>query len=164
MHNYAEQTRKERYLTFFLGSEQYGIAIDKIKEIIAMMNVTHVPKTPDYICGVINLRGSIIPVIDTRVRFGMEPKEIDMQTTIIIVDIDKVNVGFIVDCVEEVISIDGSHLSEPPKFGSSIDTEFISAMAQIDEKVIMMLDVVKLFAADELIELESVQKMDSGVL
>jgi purine-binding chemotaxis protein CheW len=152
------QSRKERYLTFFLGDEQYGIAIDRIKEIIAIMKVTYVPKTPPYIRGVINLRGSIIPVVDTRLRFGMEPKEVDMHTTIVIVEVEKVNIGFIVDRVEEVASIDSAHLSEPPKFGSNIDTDFICSMAQIEENVVMILDVLKLFEADELVSLEQIQK------
>lgn len=152
------QARKERYLTFFLGDEQYGIAIDRIKEIIAIMKVTYVPKTPPYIRGVINLRGSIIPVVDTRLRFGMEPKEADMHTTIVIVEVEKVNIGFIVDRVEEVASIDSAHLSEPPKFGSHIDTDFICSMAQIEENVVMILDVLKLFEADELVNLEQIQQ------
>jgi purine-binding chemotaxis protein CheW len=152
------QSRRERYLTFFLGEEQYGIAIDRIKEIIAIMKVTHVPKTPDYMRGVINLRGSIIPVVDTRLRFGMETKEEDMHTAIVIVEVDKVNIGFIVDRVEEVASIDSSKLSEPPKFGSNIDTDFICSMAQMDENVVMILDVLKLFAADEMISLEQIQQ------
>lgn len=156
------QARKERYLTFFLGDEQYGIAIDRIKEIIAIMKVTYVPKTPPYIRGVINLRGSIIPVVDTRLRFGMEPKEADMHTTIVIVEVEKVNIGFIVDRVEEVASIDSAHLSEPPKFGSHIDTDFICAMAQIEENVVMILDVLKLFEADELVSLEEIQKTQTS--
>ncbi len=156
------QSRRERYLTFFLGEEQYGIAIDRIKEIIAMMKVTYVPKTPSYIRGVINLRGSIIPVVDTRLRFGMEPKEADMHTTIVIVEVEKVNIGFIVDRVEEVASIDSAHLSEPPKFGSNIDTDFICAMAQIEENVVMILDVLKLFEADELVSLEQIQKTQTS--
>ena len=158
MENSTAQSRRERYLTFFLGDEQYGIAIDRIKEIIAMMKVTNVPKTPLYMRGVINLRGSIIPVVDTRLRFGMEEREADMHTAIIIVEVEKVNIGFIVDRVEEVASIDSVNLSEPPKFGSQIDTDFICAMAQIEENVVMILDVLKLFEADELISLEQMQK------
>lgn len=152
------QARRERYLTFFLGDEQYGIAIDRIKEIIAMMKVTNVPKTPDYMRGVINLRGSIIPVIDTRLRFGMEEREADMHTAIIIVEVEKVNIGFIVDRVEEVATIDAANLSEPPKFGSHIDTDFICSMAQIEENVVMILDVLKLFEAEELVSLEQIQQ------
>lgn len=157
------QSRKERYLTFFLGEEQYGIAIDRIKEIIAMMKVTYVPRTPEYMRGVINLRGSIIPVVDTRMRFGMESKEEDMHTTIIIVEVDKINIGFIVDRVEEVASIDAANLGSPPKFGSNIDTDFICSMAQIDENVVMILDVLKLFEADELVSLEEVQKIQTNI-
>ncbi|DAB38779.1 MAG TPA: chemotaxis protein CheW, partial [Sulfuricurvum kujiense] len=147
MEQNTAQGRRERYLTFFLGEEQYGIAIDRIKEIIAIMKVTNVPKTPEYMRGVINLRGSIIPVVDTRLRFGMETKEEDMHTAIVIVEVDKVNIGFIVDRVEEVASIDSANMSDPPKFGNNIDTDFICSMAQMDENVVMILDVLKLFEA-----------------
>lgn len=162
MEQNTTQSRRERYLTFFLGEEQYGIAIDRIKEIIAIMKVTNVPKTPEYMRGVINLRGSIIPVVDTRLRFGMETKEEDMHTAIVIVEVDKVNIGFIVDRVEEVASIDSSALSEPPRFGNTTDTDFICSMAQMDENVVMILDVLKLFEADELISLEQIQKTQTG--
>ncbi|MDQ1245320.1 MAG: purine-binding chemotaxis protein CheW [Campylobacterota bacterium] len=151
------QSKKERYLTFFLGDEQYGIAIERIKEIIAMMKITSVPKIPPYMRGVINLRGSIIPIIDTRLRFAMDSREADMHTAIIIVEVEKVNIGFIVDRVEEVASIDTLNLSEPPKFGSQIDTDFISSVAQIEENVVMILDVLKLFEADEIINLAEIQ-------
>lgn len=153
------QSKKERYLTFFLGNEQYGIAIERIKEIIAMMKITSVPKIPPYMRGVINLRGSIIPIIDTRLRFAMDSREADMHTAIIIVEVEKVNIGFIVDRVEEVASIDTANLSEPPKFGSQIDTDFISSVAQIEENVVMILDVLKLFEADEIISLEQIQNL-----
>lgn len=151
------QSKKERYLTFFLGDEQYGIAIERIKEIIAMMKITSVPKIPPYMRGVINLRGSIIPIIDTRLRFAMDSREADMHTAIIIVEVEKVNIGFIVDRVEEVASIDTLNLSEPPKFGNQIDTDFISSVAQIEENVVMILDVLKLFEADEIINLAEIQ-------
>ena len=152
------QTRRERYLTFHLGNEQYGIAIDKIKEIIAIMKITNVPNIPSYMRGVINLRGSIIPVVDTRLRFNMEYREADMNTTIIIIEVEKVSIGFIVDRVEEVSSIDSSSLSEPPKFGNSIDTDFICSVAQIEDQVVMILDVLKLFEADELVSIEQIQQ------
>lgn len=155
------RTIKERYLTFFLGDEQYGIAIGQIKEIIAMMKVTHVPKTPEYMRGVINLRGSIIPVVDTRLRFGMEAQEETMHTTIVIVEVEKINIGFIVDRVEEVAVIDSSNLSVPPKFGSNINVDFICSIAQMEENVVMILDVLKLFEVDELISLEQMQQLHS---
>ena len=153
----ATQSRRERYLTFHIGNEQYGIAIDRIKEIIAMMGITKVPNIPPYMRGVINLRGSIIPVVDTRLRFNMEHRESDMHTAIIIVEVQKISIGFIVDRVEEVSSIESSSLSEPPKFGSSIDTDFICAVAQIEDYVVMILDVLKLFEADELVGIEQTQ-------
>lgn len=162
MEQNTTQSRRERYLTFFLGEEQYGIAIDRIKEIIAIMKVTYVPKTPEYMKGVINLRGSIIPVVDTRLRFGMEEREADMHTAIIIVEVEKVNVGFIVDRVEEVASIDAAHLGVAPKFGSHVDTDFICSMAQIEENVVMILDLLKLFEADELVTLEQIQHTNTS--
>lgn len=162
MEQNSSQSRRERYLTFFLGEEQYGIAIDCIKEIIAIMKVTYVPKTPEYMKGVINLRGSIIPVVDTRLRFGMEEREEDMHTAIIIVEVEKVNIGFIVDRVEEVASIDAAHMGVAPKFGSSVDTDFICSMAQIEDNVVMILDVLKLFEADELVSLEQIQKTQTS--
>jgi len=156
--NNVVKTKRERYLTFYLGDEQYGIAIDKIKEIIAMMKVTSVPKTPSFMRGVINLRGSIIPIVDTRLRFNMQHRDADMHTAIIIVEVEKINIGFIVDRVEEVSSIDSSNLSEPPRFGSHVDTDFICNVAQIEDDVVMILDVLKLFEADELVSLEQIQQ------
>jgi len=156
-----EQSKKERYLTFFLGDEQYGIAIEQIKEIIAMMKITSVPKIPLFMKGVINLRGSIIPIIDTRLRFEMPTREVDMHTAIIIVEVEKVSIGFIVDRVEEVCSIDSSKLSEPPKFGSNIDMNFISAVAEIEESVVMILDVLRLFEANEIINLAQIQNIQT---
>lgn len=159
----ATQSKRERYLTFYIGNEQYGIAINRIKEIIAMMNITKVPNIPSYMRGVINLRGSIIPVVDTRLRFNMAYREADMHTAIIIVEVEKISIGFVVDRVEEVSSIDSSSLSEPPKFGNGIDTDFICSVAQIEDNVVMILDVLKLFEADELANIEQIeQKQTQG--
>lgn len=153
------QTKRERYLTFYLGTEEYGIAIHCIKEIIAMMKITNVPKIPAYMRGVINLRGSIIPIVDTRKRFSMSAQEVDMHTAIIIVEVEKTSIGFIVDRVEEVSSIDASSLSAAPKFGNSaVDADFISQVARIDDRVIMILDVLKLVEEDELAHIETLQK------
>lgn len=158
-----ETSKKGRYLIFFLGDEKYGIAIDFIKEIIAMMKITNVPKTPPFIQGVINLRGLIIPVVDTRMRFAMEHKDSNMYTSIIIVEVDKIHIGFIVDSVEEVALIDESKLSTPPKFGGAVDTDFISWVAQMGNDVVMILDVLKLFEADELIDLQKIQQKSEEI-
>lgn len=151
-HN-EEIVHRNRYLSFFVKDEQYGIEISHINEIIAMMKVTHVPRTPDFVEGVINLRGSIIPIVDIRGKFGIEKKEHDMNTAIIINEVAGVNIGFVVDRVEDVLTLDDRELSEPPKFGSNIDTSFIEHIAEVDKNVILILDMEKIFEDDELTQI-----------
>lgn len=147
-----------RFLTFFVDEEQYGIEISKIKEIIAPITITHIPKTPDFLKGVINLRGSIIPVVDIRLKFEMEAREMDEETAIIIYEVDKVSIGFIVDRVEDVLTFDDKHISEAPRFGSNIDTSFIENVAEVDDDVIMLLNLEKIFEAEELLEIGKLEK------
>lgn len=156
--NIKSRASKNKFLTYFLGDEEYGVDISQVREIIAMMKITPVPKTPRYVAGVINLRGAIIPVIDTRLRFDMPSLEYTEQTAIIIIEINKVSIGFVVDKVEEVLTIDESSISEPPKFGTNINTDFIKNIARIGEMVIMILDLEKLFEAEELSMLDSMSK------
>ncbi len=151
---------KNKLLTFFLGDEEYGVDISKVREIIAMMKITSIPKTPAYVAGVINLRGAIIPVIDTRLRFEMPVVEYDEQTAIIIIEINKLSIGFVVDKVEEVLSIDTEDFSEPPKFGTNVNTDFIKNIARVGEEVVMVLDLEKLFEAEELSALDSMAKIN----
>ncbi len=146
-----------RFLTFFVEDECYGLNISNVKEIIASMNITNVPKTPNYIKGVINLRGTVIPIVDVRLKFGMKEREYDINTAIIINEIDNVSIGFIVDRVEDVLSIKHSALTEPPKFGSNIDTSFIEKIAQIDKDVIMILNLKKIFEQDELVDITQME-------
>jgi purine-binding chemotaxis protein CheW len=146
-----------RFLTFFIEDECYGLNISNVKEIIASMNITNVPKTPNYIKGVINLRGTVIPIVDVRLKFGMAEREYDINTAIIINEIDKVSIGFIVDRVEDVLSIKLSELTDPPKFGTSVDTSFIEKVAQIDKNVIMMLNLKKIFEQDELVDISQME-------
>mgnify|MGYP001460010113 CR=1 FL=1 len=147
-----------RYLTFFVDDEQYGLNIVNVKEIIASMNITNVPKTPDYIKGVINLRGAVIPVIDVRLKFGLAEKKHDVNTAIIINVIDSVSIGFIVDRVEDVLSLNQSQLTEAPKFGTSVDTSFIENVAEVDENVIMILNLKKIFEQDELVDIATMEQ------
>jgi purine-binding chemotaxis protein CheW len=149
-----------RFLTFFIEDEQYGLNISNVKEIIASMNITNVPKTPNYIKGVINLRGAVIPIVDVRLKFGMVEKEYDMNTAIIINEIDSVSIGFIVDRVEDVLSIKHSNLTAAPRFGTSVDTSFIENVAEIDEEVIMILNLKKIFEQDELVEIVKIENED----
>lgn len=155
-----ELTTANRYLTFFVEEEQYGLDISKIKEIIAPINITHIPKTPLFVKGVINLRGSIIPVVDVRLKFDMQEKEMDLNTAIIIYEVDKVFIGFIVDYVEDVLSIDQSKISDAPHFGSNIDTSFIENIAEIEDDVIMLLNLEKIFEAEELLDIKKLEQQN----
>ena len=153
-----EITNTSRHLTFYLGDELYGIGIENVQEIIAMMKITVVPKTPSHIKGVMNLRGNIIPIVDMRTKFSMEYQEPNMYTATVIVSISGTSIGFVVDTVEEVMQISEDSLMEAPNFGTQIDTSFISQMAQRNEDVIMLLDLNKVFGGNELSSLESLAK------
>ena len=148
----------QRYLTFFVEKEQYGLNIRNVKEIIASMNITAVPKTPPYIKGVINLRGAVIPVIDVRLKFGLEEKPHDVNTAIIINVVDNVSIGFIVDRVEDVLSLSASQLTDAPRFGTHVDTSFIENVAEVNDHVIMILNLKRIFEQDELVDIASIEK------
>ena len=147
-----------RFLTFYLEEEIYGVNIFDVKEIIAMMKTTPVPKTPKFIKGVMNLRGNIIPVVDMRVKFDMPEIEPQMYTAIVIITIEGKNIGFIVDKVEEVVNVEDENISPPPEFGSSVDTRFIKNMAKQKNKVVMILDLVALFGEEELSMVQNLSK------
>ena len=151
MTNIQKNTRgTNRFLTFYLEEEVYGVHIADVKEIIAMMKTTPVPKTPKYIQGVMNLRGNIIPVVDMRLKFDMPSIPPQTYTAIVIIKMAEKLIGFIVDKVEEVINVDDEHISLPPEFGVHIDTRFIKNMAQHKQKVVMILDLIALFGEEEL--------------
>jgi len=151
----TETVRAEpgKYLTFALDSEEYGLAILKVQEIIGIMKVTRVPKSPGYVRGVINLRGKVIPVVDLRLKFGMESKPDTERTCIIVGQIhragSRVTMGIIVDDVSEVLNITGEQLEAPPSFGASVDTEFILGMGKVGQKVVMLLDIDRVLSGAE---------------
>ena len=147
-------------MTFYLEEEMYGVYISDVKEIIAMMKTTPVPKTPKFIQGVMNLRGNIIPVGDMRLKFDMPSIPPQMYTAIVIIKLNEKQIGFIVDKVEEVINVEDEQLSLPPEFGDHIDTKFIKHMAQYKQKVVMILNLVALFGEEEL---EMVQNLSKTV-
>lgn len=149
---------KDRYLTFDLDFEKYGIEILAVKEIIAYQETIGVPRTPDYVKGVMNLRGKVIPVIDLRVKLNMPETEPQMETAVIIVFIHNVYVGFVVDQVDEVVSIAKEALEDGPSFGSKINAEFISNMAQHNGKVVMILNLENIFNPDELEKIQGISK------
>ncbi len=139
-----------KYLTFVLGKEQYGIEILKVREIIGVMSITPIPRTPDFIKGVINLRGKVIPVIDLRLKFDMDEIEHTSETCIIVVDVKGVLIGTLVDTVSEVLDITEEEIEPAPSFGSSIDTEYILGMAKSKDSVKILLDINRVLSVEEL--------------
>jgi purine-binding chemotaxis protein CheW len=137
--------KEGKYLTFALAQEEYGLEILKVREIIGFMEITAVPKTPNHVKGVINLRGQVIPVVDLRGKFGMEAAEITDETCIIVVEIAQegraFNTGIVVDHVQEVLDIDGTDIEDAPQFGSSVDTSFILGMGKVGDTVKILLDI-----------------------
>ena len=132
-----------KYLTFVLADEEYGIVITKVKEIIGMLPITRVPRTPDYICGVINLRGKIISIIDLRLKFGMGPTHETFETVIIVVQTRLGEKGIIVDKVSEVLNINVEDIEPVPEFGTSIDTEYILGIGKTGNTIKILLDIEK---------------------
>lgn len=155
-----EQVRAKpgKYITFRLAGEDYGIYILNVKEIIGMMNITKVPRTPDFVRGVINLRGKVHPVIDLRKRFGMEEKEDDERTPIIIVEIKNQQstsyLGIVVDAVSEVLNVGEDDLEQTPSFGVDLDTDFILGLAKSEERVITLLDIDRILTSRQLVMLD----------
>jgi purine-binding chemotaxis protein CheW len=139
-----------KYLTFILGSEEYGIEIIKVREIIGIMDITTVPQTPDYMKGVINLRGKVIPVIDLRLKFSMTEEKYTQETCVIVVEVNNTHVGIIVDNVSEVQDINGSEIEDSPELGQGIDTDFIIGMGKVEEKIIILLDIEKVLSSGDL--------------
>lgn len=134
-----------KYLTFNLGSEEYGVGIMKVREIIGIMEITAVPHTPEYIKGVINLRGRVIPIIELRIKFGMELLEYNDRTCIIVVEVPgrsgPIMVGMLVDSVSEVMNIATEDIEPPPDFGITMDAENILGMGKLKGQVKILLDV-----------------------
>jgi purine-binding chemotaxis protein CheW len=155
-----------KYLTFQLGKEVYGIEILKVQEIIGMMPVTHVPRTPAFVRGVINLRGKVIPVVELRRKFGMDTREDTERTCIVVVQVSwnagKVTMGLLVDEVSEVLNVTADQIEAPPSFGTSVDTDFILGMGKVAAKVVMLLDVDKVLASDEIAAVDATKNPMEG--
>ncbi len=159
--------KEGKYLTFQLANEEYGIGILKVKEIIGMMPVTTVPRTPKYVKGVINLRGKVIPIIDLRLRFGMETIENTERTCIIVAEIESqsgtVQVGVVVDAVSEVLNVNAEDIEDTPQFGRSLDTDYILGMAKMAGGVKILLDVDRVLTGRESDELSELKVEDFSV-
>ncbi len=154
----SEISKEGKYLTFELDEEEYGLEILKVKEIIGIMKITSVPQTPRYVKGVINLRGKVIPVIDLRLKFDMDPIEYSERTCIIVVDIadnlrNGLMMGIVVDSVSEVLNIGTDEIEETPTFGTKLDTEYILGMAKVKGGVKILLDIGKVLSVQEITSL-----------
>ena len=158
--------KKDKYITFFLDNEEYGVEIEKVREIIGIMDITPIPNTPKYIRGVLNLRGKVIPVIDLRLKFGMDFRDYEDRTSIIVMEIDlngrKSPIGTVVDMVSEVLQISEEDLEDTPFFGVDINTEFILGMAKVKNSVKILLDIDKVLTAEELNVLNSIKEAAAG--
>ena len=141
---------KDRYLTFSVGNETYGMEIQYVTEIVGIQKITQVPDMPDFVRGVINLRGKVIPVIDIRSRFRMEARAYDDRTCVIVVTFDEKEIGIIVDMVNEVLDIPSENISPPPSIGIGGQSRYINGMGRTNEEVKILLDVRKLLSDDEL--------------
>jgi len=143
-----------KYLTFRMGNEEYGLQILKVQEIIQMQQITRIPRTPDYILGVINLRGKIIPVLDLRRKFGLEASQDTDKTCINVVQITDakglpITIGIRIDEVKEVLDIAASHIQETPSFGAAVDTDFILGLGKIGDSVKILLDIDKAISVSD---------------
>jgi purine-binding chemotaxis protein CheW len=150
-----------KHLTFSLGDEHYGLGIMRVQEIIGLTPVTKVPRLPDHVAGVIDLRGRVIPVIDLRQAFGMEKAEATQRTCVIVVRVqrdvgDGTVTGLIVDEVSDVADLTADQIEAVPGFGAGVDTSFLTGVGRIDDRVVMLLDIDRLLSAEQITELEDI--------
>jgi len=150
--------RAGKYLTFRLDNEEYGLEILKVREIIGLMDITSVPKTPDYVRGIINLRGSVIPVLDLKKKFAMGATEETEETCVIVVEVTlddkKVMMGTIVDAVSEVLEIKENEIENAPAFGTNVNTQFILGIGKVKDEVKILLDIDEVLTASDVAMLE----------
>ncbi len=144
----------KQYLTFKLNEEVFGVDVAQVREILDYVKITKVPQTPEFMCGVINLRGSVVPVVDMNMKFGMVKTERTVNTCIVVVEVilneEKTILGALVDSVQEVFEIDPANIEPAPRIGTKLRTEFIKGMGKHDDKFIIILDIDKIFSSEEL--------------
>ncbi len=144
-------TTTNQFLTFVLGEEEYGVDILRVQEIKGWERATAIPNTPDYICGVMNLRGAVVPVVDLRRRFALESTEYLSTTVVIVVKVEDDGMrtmGFVVDAVSDVYNVATEHIQPAPDFGARVDTKFIRGLAVVDDKMVILLDLDRLIGLD----------------
>jgi len=154
----AEELEATQYLTFVLDEEVFAVDVARVREILEMPTITKVPQVPDFMRGVINLRGCVVPVIDLHMKFGMQVAEQTVNTCIIVVEVDmdgeSIVLGALADSVQEVIEMEPSQIEAAPHIGTHLRTEFLKGMGKHNERFVMILDIDKVFSG---VELEAVQ-------
>ncbi len=148
--NLDEDTLKNKYLTFYTEHQLFGIPIADVVQIVGVQEITRVPEFPDYAKGVINLRGTIIPIIDVRLRLKKEEKQYDERTCIIVTSINGSYIGFIVDSVDEVAKIREDNVSNPPKMGSDYTSTYITGIAKLENKIVLLMNLKKMLNEKEI--------------
>lgn len=155
-------TEMRQYLTFHLGEEDFALDVSSVKEILEFTTVTKVPQTPDYLRGVINLRGSVVPVVDMRLKFGLPEIKETINTCIIVLEVplegENTVMGALVDSVQEVFELDPQYIEPAPKIGSQLKTDFIKGMGKRDDHFIIILDIDKVFSLEELAMVHGFEK------
>ena len=151
-----ESSELLQLVSFLIGNEEFGVDILFVQEINRMIQITKVPNSPDFVDGVINLRGRVIPVIDLRSKLGMEKKEHDKNTRIIVVEVAGKTVGFIVDAVNEVLRIPKSITEAPPELVSGVNSEYIKAVGKLEDRLLILLDLEKVLTSDQKTQLQAV--------
>jgi purine-binding chemotaxis protein CheW len=163
----GEDANDNKFLSFYLEREEYGVEILRVREIIGIIDITPLPQTPEFVKGVINLRGKIIPVIELRSKFMMPPVEYTEETCIIVVDVtdpetdDQFQMGVIVDTVSEVMDIEKDQIEPAPRFGCDINTDYIFGMGKTRDKVVILLDIDKVLTRTELTDLRGSREESS---
>jgi len=156
----SSTVNSKQYVTFCLAEELFGVEVNRTREILSVISVTSVPQTPDYMLGVINLRGQVVPVIDMRLKLGLSAAAETQDTCIIVVEVlvdgEPIVVGALADAVREVLEIKSDAIEPPPRLGTRLNTEFIKGMGKIDEEFLILLDIDKIFNSDELAMVQEV--------
>ena len=151
-----------QYLTFKLGDEVFGVDVAQIREILDYIKITKVPQTPDFMCGVINLRGNVVPVIDMRLKFGLERTNTTVDTCIVVVEVElegeKTILGALVDSVQEVFELDPEDIEPAPRIGIKLNIDFIKGMGKRDDNFIILLNIDKIFTSEEISVIEKTQE------
>ncbi len=154
----SEATGTTQLVSFRLGKEEYGLEITKIREIILMGEITRIPQTPEYVKGLINLRGTVIPVIDLRIRFGLPEAELTHESRTVVLNVADKVIGIIVDGVSEVLRISPGQIAPPPPTVAGLGREYLTGLVKLDDRLLILLDVDKIFGQEEIATLDAAAK------